>query len=116
MTVRTQYPNQILKFWTAGSSEPALDLWITYVPVDGAQRINHTFGLINVRRPSIPFLLDLLWPFIIWFTDGIFREDRWVVEMEQQAFDKQGADWNQEIFPVILKVRKLLLEKGIPLQ
>jgi len=115
MTVRTQYPNQILKFWTAGSDEPALDLWITYLPVDKEQRINHTFGLINVKKPSIPLVLDVLWPFIIWFTNGIFNEDRWVVEMEQAAFDEQGADWNQEIFPVILSVRDLLKRKGIPL-
>ncbi len=116
MTIRTQYPNQILKFWTAGSEHPALDLWITYIPVDRKQRINHTFGLINVRRPGIPGLLDLLWPFIVYFTNGIFNEDRWVVEMEQEAFDSQGADWNQEIFPVILKVRDLLVRKGVPIQ
>ena len=115
MTVRTRYPNQILKFWTAGSETPALDLWITYVPVDSLQRINHTYGLINIRKPSIPGLLDALWPFIIWFTNGIFEEDRWVVEMEQAAFDAQGADWNQEIFPVILKVRDLLTRKGVPI-
>ncbi|MEX2525385.1 MAG: aromatic ring-hydroxylating dioxygenase subunit alpha [Gammaproteobacteria bacterium] len=115
MTIRTQYPNQILKFWTAGSEHPSLDLWITYIPVDRKQRINHTFGLINVRRPGIPGLLDLLWPFIVYFTNGIFNEDRWVVEMEQAAFDEQGADWNQEIFPVILKVRDLLIRKGVPI-
>ncbi len=113
MTVRTQYPNQTLTFRTAGSEHPALDLWITYVPVDREQRINHTYGLINIRRPSIPGLLELLWPFIIWFTNGIFGEDRWVVEMEQAAHDAQGDDWNQEIFPVILKVRDLLIRKGV---
>ena len=116
MTVRTQYPNQILKFWTAGSEHPALDLWITYIPVDAKQRINHTFGLINVRRPSyVPWLLDVLWPFIVYFTNGIFGEDKWVVEMEQAAFDAQGEDWNQEIFPVILKVRELLIRQGLPI-
>jgi phenylpropionate dioxygenase-like ring-hydroxylating dioxygenase large terminal subunit len=114
MTVRTQYPYQILKFWTAGSKHPALDLWITYVPLDRRQRTNHTFGLINIRRPSLPGLLDILWPFIIYFTNGIFDEDRWVVEMEQKAFDEQGGDWNQEIFPVILRVRDLLTRKGVP--
>lgn len=117
MTVRTQYPNQILKFWTAGSEHPALDLWITYIPVDAKQRINHTFGLINIRRPGpVPWLLDLLWPFIVYFTNGIFSEDKWVVEMEQAAFDAQGADWNQEIFPVILKVRELLSRSGVPIE
>lgn len=115
MTVRTQYPYQILKFWTAGSEHPALDLWITYVPLDERQRTNHTFGLINIRKPSIPGLIELLWPVIVYFTNGIFAEDRWVVEMEQQAFDSQGEDWNQEIFPVILKVRDLLIRKGVPI-
>jgi len=115
MTVRTQYPYQILKFWTAGSEHPALDLWITYVPVDAKQRVNHTFGLINIRKPPIPGILEILWPFIIWFTNGIFNEDRWVVQLEQQAFDAQGADWNQEIFPVIQQVRTLLLDNGIPI-
>ncbi len=115
MTVRTQYPYQILKFWTAGSEHPALDLWITYVPVDKAQGINHTFGLINIRKPGIPGLLDLAWPFVIWFTNGIFAEDRWVVEMEQQAFDAQGEDWNQEIFPVVQSVREMLIRNGIPI-
>lgn len=115
MTVRTQYPYQILKFWTAGSEHPALDLWITYVPVDKKQRINHTFGLINIRKPGIPGLLDLAWPFIIYFTNGIFGEDRWVVEMEQNAFDEQGEDRNQEIFPVVQSVRDLLIRKGIPI-
>ncbi|MBT7953103.1 MAG: aromatic ring-hydroxylating dioxygenase subunit alpha [Gammaproteobacteria bacterium] len=115
MTVRTQYPYQILKFWTAGAEHPALDLWITYVPVDKKQRINHTFGLINIRRPDIPGLLDLAWPFIIYFTNGIFGEDRWVVEMEQEAFDAQGEDWNQEIFPVVQSVRAMLIRKGVPI-
>jgi len=115
MTVRTQYPHQILKFWTAGSTHPALDLWITYVPVDREQRVNHTFGLINIRKPGIPGLIQLMWPFIHWFTKGIFDEDRWIVELEQAAFDQQGADWNNEIFPVILKVRELLRRKGVPL-
>ncbi|MDX1519767.1 MAG: Rieske 2Fe-2S domain-containing protein, partial [Gammaproteobacteria bacterium] len=115
MTVRTEYPYQVLKFWTAGSTHPALDLWITYVPIDREQRQNHTFGLINVRKPAIPGLLDVLWPFIIWFTNGIFNEDRWVVEMEQEAFDQQGEDCNQEIFQVVLKVRDLLLRKGVPI-
>ena len=113
MTVRTQYPHQRLKFWTAGSERPALDLWITYVPVDGEQRINHTFGLMNIRKPSIPGLMELLWPFVIWFTEGIFAEDRWVVELEQAAFEQQGSDWNQEIFPVLLQLRKLLLRQGM---
>lgn len=115
MTVRTQYPHQILKFWTAGSTHPALDLWITYVPVDAAQRRNHTFALVNIRRPGVPGLIQLLWPFIVWFTNGIFAEDKAVVEMEQAAFDRQGADMNQEIFPAVLRTRELLRRKGVDL-
>ena len=115
MTVRTQYPHQRLKFWTAGSEHPALDLWITYVPLDKQQRSNHTFGLMNIRKPSTSGLMEFLWPFVIWFTEGIFAEDRWIVELEQAAFDQQGGDWNQEIFPVILQLRKVLLRQGMPI-
>ncbi|MBI1732167.1 MAG: aromatic ring-hydroxylating dioxygenase subunit alpha [Gammaproteobacteria bacterium] len=113
MTVRTGYPHQTLKFWTAGSAHPALDLWITYVPVDAVQRRNHTFALMSIRRPGIPGLMEVLWPFIVWFTNGIFAEDKYVVEMEQAAFNRQGADWNQEIFPVVQRTRELLRRKGV---
>ena len=114
MTICTEYPYQTLKFWTAGSTDPALNLWNIYVPVDRAQSVNHTFGLMMIRKPSIPGLIHLLWPFIVWFTDGIFAQDRWIVEEEQKAFDRQGADWNQEVFPVIQSLRTLLLRKGLP--
>ena len=115
MTIRTEYPYQTLKFWTAGSEHPALDLWNVYIPIDREQRINHTYGLMMFRKPAIPGLINLFWPFIIWFTEGIFGEDRWIVELEQKAFDEQGADWNQEIFPVIQSLRKLLINHGIPM-
>jgi len=115
MTIRTAYPYQSLKFWTAGSKQPALDLWNVYISVDRAQRINHTYGLMMIKRPSIPGMINLLWPFIVWFTNGIFAEDRRIVEEEQKAFDAQGADWNNEIFPVIRGLRKVLTEQGLPL-
>jgi phenylpropionate dioxygenase-like ring-hydroxylating dioxygenase large terminal subunit len=114
MTVRTGYPYQTLTFRTGGSQHPALDLWICYVPRDAAQRTNHTYGLMMIRRPSIPFVLDLAWPAIIWFTNGIFAEDRVICELEQQAFDRQGADCNHEIFPVIRALRKVLTDNGVP--
>ncbi|GJL52270.1 MAG: 3-chlorobenzoate-3,4-dioxygenase [Nitrospirales bacterium] len=113
MTICTEYPYQTLKFWTAGSTEPALNLWNVYVPVDCEQRVNHTFGLMMIRKPSIPGLINLLWPFIVWFTDGIFAQDRWIVEEEQKAFDRQGADWNQEVFPVIQRLQSLLRREGL---
>jgi phenylpropionate dioxygenase-like ring-hydroxylating dioxygenase large terminal subunit len=114
MTIRTEYPYQRLKFQSAGSSEPELDLWNCYIPVDREQRSNRTFGLMMFKKPKIPGLMNLLWPFIIWFTEGIFAEDRWIVELEQQAHDAQGEDWNQEIFPIIQGLREVLIGGGIP--
>lgn len=114
MTIRTEYPYQTLRFWTAGSSAPALDLWNCYIPLDRAQRTNHTYGLMMIRRPGIPLLLDLFWPFIVWFTNGIFAEDRRICELEQAAFDAQGRDCNQEIFPAIRNLRQVLIDNGRP--
>jgi len=115
MTIRTEYPYQTLKFWTAGSTHPALDLWNVYIPLDRAQRTNHTYGLMMIRRPSLGPLLELFWPMIVWFTDGIFAEDRRICELEQAAFDAQGCDLNQEIFPAIRGLRKVLLDNGVAL-
>ena len=113
MTIRTEYPYQTLKFWTAGSTLPALDLWNVYIPLDSAQRTNRTFGLMMIRRPDMKVLLDIFWPFIVWFTNGIFSEDRRICELEQAAFDRQGADLNQEIFPAIRNLRKVLADNGV---
>ena len=55
------------------------------------------------------------WPALVWFTEGIFKEDREIVEMKQRAHDEQGADWNQEVFPVIRDLREVLRENGVPL-
>jgi hypothetical protein len=113
MTVRTEYPYQKLKFQTGGSADPALDLWNAYVPRDKLQRTNHTYGLMMIRRPSIPGLLNILWPVIVWFTNRIFTEDRNICELEQAAFDRQGADRNHEIFPVIRALRSVLVQNGV---
>jgi hypothetical protein len=83
--------------------------------MDAEQRTNRTFGLLSVRRPKIPGLLDAAWPVLIWFTERIFREDREIVEMEQAAYNAQGADWNQEVFPPIRDLRALLRARGQPL-
>lgn len=115
MTIRTEYPYQTLKFWTAGSEHPALDLWNCYIPLDREQRWNHTYGLMNIRKPGIPGLINVIWPFMVWFTDGIFAEDRRICELEQAAFDAQGADWNNEIFPIIRTLRELIVDQGVPL-
>ncbi|WP_269540723.1 aromatic ring-hydroxylating oxygenase subunit alpha [Cerasicoccus fimbriatus] len=117
MTIRTEYPYQRLKFWTAGSKEPALDLWNLYYPVDREQRINQTYGLMCIQRPAkVGFLLDVFWPAIIWFTNGIFSEDKWICELEQAAFDAQGEDWNHEIFPAIQSVRRVITSNSVPIR
>ena len=46
------------------------------------------------------------------FTERIFAEDRKIVEMEQAAHDRQGADLNQEVFPPIIDLRALLMSCG----
>ena len=51
MTIRTEYPYQVLRIWTSGD-EPVMHLWICYTPVDAAQKINRTFGLLSIRRPE----------------------------------------------------------------
>ena len=115
MTIRTSYPYQTLKFWTAGSAEPALDLWNIYVPLDREQRRNQTYGLMSVRKPDIPGLMPLMWPIIVWFTNGIFAQDKAIVEAEQRACEEMGGDHNQEIFPIIQSLKALLTRRGVPI-
>jgi hypothetical protein len=115
MTIRTEYPHQTLRIIT-GDGPPVMNLWISYVPQDAEQRSNRVFGLLSVRRPRIPGLLQAAWPLLIWFTERIFREDRWIVELEQQAHDAQGEDRNQEVFPPIQELRALLRACGVPYQ
>jgi hypothetical protein len=115
MRIRSGYSCQTLKFWTAGNAHPALDLWNARIPVDRAQRINHTFGLMMIRRTSLRGTLDPCWPIIMGFTNGIFAEDRRTCELEQAAFDAQGKDRNQESFPAIRGLRRVLVDNGVPL-
>lgn len=113
MTIRTDYPHQRLKIW-AGDDLPVMDLWISYVPQDAEQRTNRTFGLLSVRRPRIPGILQAAWPFLVFFTERIFAEDQAIVELEQKAHDTQGRDLNQEVFPAIQDLRSLLASCGTP--
>ncbi|MDR5750735.1 MULTISPECIES: aromatic ring-hydroxylating dioxygenase subunit alpha [unclassified Caballeronia] len=113
MTIRTAYPYQTLRIRTKDGTM-VMDLWIVYVPLDREQRTNRTFGLLSIRRPKFGALLDAAWPLLVWFTERIFKEDRWIVEREQEAHDRQGADHNQEVFPVINDLRALLTERGAP--
>lgn len=113
MTIRTEYPYQTLQIRTSEQTL-VMDLWIVYVPLDREQRTNRTFGLLSIRKPGIPGVLNLAWPLLVWFTERIFKEDREIVEAEQRAHDSQGADWNHEVFPVINELRDLLRESGAP--
>jgi renierapurpurin 18,18'-hydroxylase len=117
MTVRTEYPYQRLRFWTSRDKAegPALDVWLAYTPLDADQRSNRTYGYLSVKKPGIPGLIHLAWPFVTWFTENIFREDKDIVEHEQRAHDSQGTDWNNEVFPAIRDLREVLARCGVPL-
>jgi renierapurpurin 18,18'-hydroxylase len=118
MRVRTDYPAQSLKVWLGRdvqeTADPVLDVWLCYTPLDAQQRTNRTFGYLSVKKPSIPGLIHLAWPFVVWFTENIFREDKQIVEHEQRAYDAQGADWNNEIFPAVRDLRNVLAKCGLP--
>ena len=92
--------------------------------IDGASLTRIFISIvIPLARPAMAVLgmltfmatwNDLFWPLIVWFTNHIFAEDRTICELEQAAFDEQGADWNHEIFPAIRDLRRVLVENGIP--
>ena len=113
MTIRTEYPYQTLSI-QAKDGNRVMDLWIIYVPLDAEQRRCRTFGLLSVKRPKIPLVLDAAWPLLVAFSERIFKEDRDVVEAEQAAHDAQRQDWNQEVFPVIRNLRAMLRRNGEP--
>lgn len=116
LTVRTEYPYQTLELVPEGADEPAFSLWVAYVPVDAGQRVNHVHGMLMIQKPRFAAALTLAWPLIRRFTERVFAEDRMAVEAEQRAWDEQGKDRNQEIFPVILDLRKVLRTNGVPLR
>jgi phenylpropionate dioxygenase-like ring-hydroxylating dioxygenase large terminal subunit len=114
LTIRTQYPYQTLHLWPEGADRPAFSLWTAYVPKDAGQRTNHVHGLLTIGKPRVPGALHLAWPLIRRFTERVFAEDRMAVEAEQRAWDEQGEDRNQEVFPLILRLRELLRANGVP--
>ena len=121
MRIRTDYPNQSLKVWVGrgiddAQDDPVLDVWLNYTPLDARQRTNRTFGYLSVKKPPIPGLIHIVWPFVTWFTERIFAEDKDIVEYEQRAYDSQGADWNNEVFPAIRDLRAVLARCGIAIQ
>jgi phenylpropionate dioxygenase-like ring-hydroxylating dioxygenase large terminal subunit len=117
MRIRTDYPTQSLKVWVGrdikDSDDPVLDVWLGYTPLDAEQRTNRTYGYLSVKRPALPGLIEAVWPFVVWFTEGIFREDKDIVEFEQRAYDAQGCDWNNEVFPALRDLRGVLARCGV---
>jgi phenylpropionate dioxygenase-like ring-hydroxylating dioxygenase large terminal subunit len=117
MRIRTDYPTQNLRVWIGRnidqeSQDPVLDVWLGYTPWDAEQRTNRTYGYLSVKKPPVPGLIHLAWPFVTWFTESIFREDKEIVEHEQRAYDSQGADWNHEVFPALRDLRGVLARCG----
>jgi renierapurpurin 18,18'-hydroxylase len=114
MTIRTDYPYQTLKIAASSAdAAPSLSLWVAYVPTDRQDRVNRSFGILLIRKPRVAPLLTLAWPVLRHFVKSVFAEDRMAVEAEQRAYETQGGDWNQEIFPVILDLRELLMKYGV---
>ena len=118
MRIRTDYPYQSLRVWVgrdvSEKTDPVLDVWLGYTPLDSEQRSNRTFGYLSVKKPPIPGLIHLVWPFVTWFTERIFKEDKDIVEYEQRAHDEQGGDRNQEVFPPVRDLREVLARCGAP--
>jgi phenylpropionate dioxygenase-like ring-hydroxylating dioxygenase large terminal subunit len=115
MTIRTQYPYQTLDLCRGGSDRPAIKLWVAYVPYDRDQRSHTSVGMLMIEKPPVPGLIHVFWPIIRRFAESVFTEDRMAVEAEQRAYDQQRGDWNQEINPVILALREVLVGNGVPL-
>jgi phenylpropionate dioxygenase-like ring-hydroxylating dioxygenase large terminal subunit len=119
MRIRTDYPSQSLRVWVGrdikDTQDPVLDVWLGYTPLDAAQRTNRTFGYLSVKKPPVPGLIHAVWPFVVWFTENIFAEDKDIVEHEQRAYDSQGGDWNNEVFPAIRDLRTVLARCGKPM-
>lgn len=115
MTVATHYPYQSLQLRRPNRDEPSLALWVCYVPADRSQTTSRPCGLLLIRKPALAFLAHVMSPMFQYFTNAIFEEDRFALEAEQRAYDMQGADWNQEVLPFIIQLRKLLAESGTPI-
>jgi phenylpropionate dioxygenase-like ring-hydroxylating dioxygenase large terminal subunit len=120
MRIRTDYPAQSLKVWVGRdiqpTQDPVLDVWLGYTPLDAQQRTNRTYGYLSVKKPRFPGLIHAVWPFVTWFTENIFREDKQIVEHEQRAYDAQGADWNNELFVPLRDLRMVLARCGTPMK
>jgi len=80
-----------------------------------SKRTNRTYGYLSVKKPRVPGIIQAVWPFVTWFTENIFREDKEIVNTAE-AYDAQGADWNNEVFPPIRDLRSVLIRCGRPIE
>ena len=116
LTINTVYPYQTLTLAASESEQPVFYLWAFYFPADAEQNANHSVGLLMIRKPRIPGLISLPWPFIRRFAEANFAEERMAVEAEQRAYDLQRGDWNCELPRLSLDLREVLLRNGVPLR
>ena len=65
-----------------------------------------------MKKTPVPGLIHAAWPFVTWFTERIFAEDKDIVQYEQAAYDAQGGDWNNELFPALRDLREVLARCG----
>lgn len=112
VTVATTYPYQSLTLWRDDIAEPILKLWAAYVPIGKNQESTRPTGLLLVRKPWIPGLLELTRPVFEFFANGVYNEDKRILELEQAAFNELGHDGNQEVVPFLLELRRLLVACG----
>ena len=59
------------------------------------QRTNRTYGYLSVKKPPIPGLIHAVWPFVTWFTENIFREDKEIVEYRAAGLRCAGRGLEQ---------------------
>lgn len=69
-------------------------------------------GLVTSRCSDRPVAIPVV-PGAVRLAEAVIGEDRMAVEAEQRAYDRQGADWNQEVNPVIIALRDLLICNGV---
>jgi nitrite reductase/ring-hydroxylating ferredoxin subunit len=112
LEVTTAYPYQSAQLRLNESDRPLLNLWLSYVPIDGPQKRSAAIGVLMVRKPRFAWFAYLLRPLFQIVTEAIYREDASILEAEQAAYDQQGADRNQESLPFILALRRLLVRKA----
>ncbi len=119
MRIRTDYPTQSLRVWVGRdiqeTNDPVLDVWLGYTPLD-AEQTHQPHLRLSVGQEAARYRASSMrcGRSSIWFTENIFREDKEIVEYEQRAYDAQGADWNNEVFPPLRDLRGVLARCGGP--